>query len=61
MGRDDQTDAGRKGTSSHKTKESEGTVMPGPEFQGDWLGAYGGGLGSPSSRIPDSDGDTDGD
>lgn len=58
--RNDQTDAGRKGAPS-QGKGQKGTVMPPCESKGDWLPAYGGGMGSEASMVPDSDGDTDGD
>lgn len=61
MGRNDQTDAGRKGNATSHDKESEGYQNTPPEYRGDWLPAYGGGMGSASDRTPDSDGDTDGD
>lgn len=61
MGRNDQTDAARKGPGAKSVDKDEmGAVMDPYSYRGDWLGAYGGGLGSPSDRTPDSDGDTDG-
>lgn len=58
--REDQVDAGRKGAPS-QTKAIKGVPLPVNEYRGDWLGAYGGGLGTASQSVPDSDGDTDAD
>ncbi len=61
MGRNDQTDAGRQGAPSH-TKATDGYPLPQvSDTKGDFLPAYGGGMGKEASTVPDSDGDTDGD
>lgn len=61
MGRNDQTDAGRRPGATSQTKMSHGTQNDPCEAKGDWLPAYGGGMGTAASTVPDSDGDTDGD
>lgn len=60
MGRNKQSDAGRQGAPS-QGKAQLGVQNQPCEVKGDWLPAYGGGMGQAASTVPDSDGDTDGD
>ena len=54
MGREDQTDAGRKGAAA-KTKITMAYQMPDLPAKGDFLPAYGGGMGQTSAQVdPDT-------
>jgi hypothetical protein len=60
MSRDSQTDAGRKGAMPI-TRAMASVMMPECDCKGDWLPAYGSGMGMAASTTPDMDDDTDGD